>query len=378
MTNSAPAQALLNQLDGVVTSVIDAAAIETDKLGQFPASSLAALRSAGLLGLISDASVGGAGGDLGHASQAVRRIAQSCSSTAMILAMHYSAVAVIEKFGNGATRKAVAAGQHLSTLAFSEAGSRSHFWAPTSTARADGSDAVLDASKSWVTAAGHADSYVWSSQPMATAGASTIWLMPRETAGLSTVAPFDGLGLRGNASSPVRAEGVRLPRNAMLGADGGGFDVMMGTVLPWFSVLNASGSVGMMEGAITRAAAHVNATRFAHLGTSIADLPTARAYIARAKIQADSAAVLLDDTIAAIAGGRADAMLRVLQVKAHAAESALQVTDLAMRVCGGAAFRKDVGIERLFRDARAASVMAPTSDVLYDFIGKATLGMDLF
>ncbi|UJW79191.1 acyl-CoA dehydrogenase family protein [Hydrogenophaga sp. SL48] len=378
MTNTAPAQALLNQLDEVVTSVIDAAAIETDKLGQFPASSLAALRSAGLLGLISEASVGGAGGDLGHASQAVRRIAQSCPSTAMILAMHYSAVAVIEKFGDEATRKAIAAGQHLSTLAFSEAGSRSHFWAPVSTARADGSDAVLDASKSWVTAAGHADSYVWSSQPMAATGASSIWLMPRETAGLSTVAPFDGLGLRGNASSPVRAEGVRLPQTAMLGADGGGFDVMMGTVLPWFSVLNASGSVGMMDGAITRAAAHVNATRFAHLGTSIADLPTARAYIARAKIQADSAAVLLDDTIAAIAGGRADAMLRVLQVKAHAAESALQVTDLAMRVCGGAAFRKEVGIERLFRDARAASVMAPTSDVLYDFIGKATLGMDLF
>ena len=88
--------------------------------------------------------------------------------------------------------------------------------------------------------------------------------------------------------------------------------------------------------------------------------------------------MLLDDTVAALAVGRADAMLRVLQVKAHAAESALQVTDLAMRVCGGAAFRKEVGIERLFRDARAASVMAPTSDVLDDFIGKATLGMDLF
>jgi alkylation response protein AidB-like acyl-CoA dehydrogenase len=378
MTNITPAQALLAALDGVVTSVIDAAAIETDKLGQFPASSLAALRSAGLLGLISDASVGGAGGDLGHASQAVRRIAQSCPSTAMILAMHYSAVAVIEKFGNEATRKAVAAGQHLSTLAFSEAGSRSHFWAPVSTARADGGDVLLDAAKSWVTAAGHADSYVWSSQPMAATGASTIWQVPRTSVGLTTVAPFDGLGLRGNASSPVRAEGVRLPQSAMLGADGGGFDVMMGVVLPWFSVLNASGSVGMMEGAIGRAAAHVNATRFAHLGTSIAELPTARAYIARAKIQADSAAVLLDDTVAAIAGGRADAMLRVLQVKAHAAESALQVTDLAMRMCGGAAFRKEVGIERLFRDARAASVMAPTSDVLYDFIGKATLGMDLF
>ena len=64
-------------------------------------------------------------------------------------------------------------------------------------------------------------------------------------------------------------------------------------------------------------------------------------------------------------------MLRVLEVKASAAEAALEVTDTAMRICGGAAFRKDVGIERLFRDARAASIMAPTSDVLYDFIGNA-------
>ena len=71
-------------------------------------------------------------------------------------------------------------------------------------------------------------------------------------------------------------------------------------------------------------------------------------------------------------------MLRVMQVKAAAAEAALEVTDTAMRVCGGAAFRKDLGIERYFRDARAASVMAPTSDVLYDFIGKAVCGMPVF
>jgi alkylation response protein AidB-like acyl-CoA dehydrogenase len=67
-----------------------------------------------------------------------------------------------------------------------------------------------------------------------------------------------------------------------------------------------------------------------------------------------------------------------MQVKAAAAEAALEVTDIAMRVCGGAAFRKDVGVERCFRDARAASVMAPTSDVLFDFIGKAVCGLPVF
>ena len=82
--------------------------------------------------------------------------------------------------------------------------------------------------------------------------------------------------------------------------------------------------------------------------------------------------------MAAIAGNRADATLRVLECKAAAAETANEVLDLAMRVCGGAAFRKEVGVERFFRDARAAGVMAPTTDVLYDFIGKAVCGMPLF
>jgi alkylation response protein AidB-like acyl-CoA dehydrogenase len=63
-------------------------------------------------------------------------------------------------------------------------------------------------------------------------------------------------------------------------------------------------------------------------------------------------------------------MLRVLEIKAAAGETATEVTDIAMRLCGGTAFRKEVGVERNFRDARASTVMAPTGDALYDFIGK--------
>ena len=87
---------------------------------------------------------------------------------------------------------------------------------------------------------------------------------------------------------------------------------------------------------------------------------------------------LLLDTLNALEQGEPHAMLRVLEVKAAAGETATEVTDLAMRVCGGAAFRKDLGVERHFRDARAATVMAPTTDALYDFIGKAVCGMPLF
>jgi alkylation response protein AidB-like acyl-CoA dehydrogenase len=67
----------------------------------------------------------------------------------------------------------------------------------------------------------------------------------------------------------------------------------------------------------------------------------------------------------------------VLEVKAAAGEASIDVTDTAMKLCGGAAFRKELGIERRFRDARAARVMAPTTDALLDFVGRAVSGLPL-
>ena len=362
----------------IVAQTIELHALRTDLEGRFPREAIDALGRAGLLGLVSAKAFGGQGAGLDAAADVVGRIAQACPSTAMVLCMHYCAVAVIEAFGAEAVRRDVAAGRHLSTLAFSEAESRSHFWAPVSTARVAGRQVLLDARKSWVTSAFEADSYVWSSRPLGAEGASTLWLVDAKSPGLSQPCAFDGLGLRGNASTPITAKEVLVPAEARLGEDGKGFDTMMGVVLPWFSALSAACSVGLMEGAMTRAAGHVAQTKLQHIGSSLADLPTVRAYLARGRVKTDMAATLLQDTIAAISTGRADTMLRVLEVKAGAAEAALEVTDIAMRVCGGAAFRKEVGIERLFRDARASSVMAPTSDVLYDFIGKAVTGLPLF
>jgi alkylation response protein AidB-like acyl-CoA dehydrogenase len=372
------AQNYLDTLEPIITGVIAPAAAQIDQTGVFPRAAIAALGEAGLLGLVSAPEVGGLGQGHRAATQVVERIARECASTAMVVCMHYAGAAVIEAHGPREVREAIAAGQHLTTLAFSELGSRSHFWAPVSTAVASNGHIQLDATKSWATSAGQVDSYVWSSRPIAAEGASTIWLVPGSADGLRIPAPFNGLGLRGNHSSPVTAEGVVVSKAAMLGPDGAGFDIMMGIVLPYFQLMNAGFSIGTMEAATSKAAAHVGGTKLEHLGQALVDLPTIRAYVARMRIKTDMAHALLLDTLAALEGGREDAMLRVLEVKAAAGEASTEVTDLAMRVCGGAAFRKEVGVERHFRDARAATVMAPTTDVLYDFIGKAACGMPLF
>ena len=75
--------------------------------------------------------------------------------------------------------------------------------------------------------------------------------------------------------------------------------------------------------------------------------------------------------------GEADAAAPVLSAKAAANEMAIRVTSEVMQACGGAALSPELPMERSFRDARAGSVMAPTTDVLYDLVGKTLAGMPL-
>jgi alkylation response protein AidB-like acyl-CoA dehydrogenase len=365
------------RLTAVIADVIAPAAAEVDRTGAFPRAGIDALARAGVLGAASSTDVGGGGGELADVAAIVEQIAGACSSTAMVVLMHFSAVSVLEAHGPRDVREAVAAGRHLSTLAFSEAGTRSHFWAPAGTAVRDGDGVRLDARKSWITAAGEADSYVWSSRPLAADGPMTLWRVPSTASGLSEPGAFDGLGLRGNASRPITADGVVVPADALLGADGAGLDIALSVVLPTFLVGNAAFSVGLAQALVDEAAAHLTRTRLEHLGRSLAEQPTTRAQYAALLTRTAEARAFLADTLTALGTGRADAMLRVLQVKAVAGEAAAEVADGVMRVCGGAAFRRELGVERRFRDALAARVMAPTTDALRDFVGRAALGQPL-
>jgi isovaleryl-CoA dehydrogenase len=370
--------AFLDVLEEITTTVVEPLAPEIDATGTFPRKAVEALGAAGLLGLTSATEVGGMGGDMGDAVAVVRRLGQACASTAMVVCMHYSATAAIEAAGPRDVRSAIAAGAHLSTLAFSERGSRSHFWAPLSTATADGDTTVLDADKSWVTSAGEADSYVWTSRPLAAAEGATLWLVPAATPGVELSGSFEGLGLRGNASRPMRATAARLPATAMLGADGAGLDLALGAVLPWFQLCNAAASLGIADAAAAGAIGHVTTARLEHLDQTLADQPVVRQHVAHMQGVLDAASAHVADAAVALGTGRADAPLRMLQSKAIASEAALAVTDEAMRLGGGSAFRKEVGLERQLRDARAAAVMAPTTDALQDFIGRALCGLPLF
>lgn len=379
-------EAVANAHD-VAGNVLAPHAVENDKEGRFPTEAIDALGKSGLLGLTVPADVGGSGLGPRTFAAVTATIAEADASVAMVYVMHIMGAAAISAARPAAadavkkTLNDIGAGQHLSTLAFSEAGSRSHFWAPISRARRNGDGVHISAKKSWVTSAGHAQSYIVSSlSPEGTSPAeSTLYLVPAETRGLSVASRWDGLGLRANASAPITMEDCHVPSVLQLTDDGGGLNTMLDVILPLFNLGSSAVSLGLCRAAVAGTASHLKNAKFEHLGQSLGEsLPTLRAQLATMQIETDGLSARIDDLVDHLEQPRETTVLRVLESKAAASDVAINVTSTAMRVCGGAAFSKHLSIERLFRDAHAGAVMAPTSDVLREFIGKSLLGMPLF
>jgi alkylation response protein AidB-like acyl-CoA dehydrogenase len=370
----------------IASNTLVASAADNDRLGRFSTEAVDALGKAGLLAMMLPTELGGAGLGPRAMADVIAALAEADASVAMVFLMHtLGALTIASAARTPAIERVlgeIAAGRHLSTLAFSESGSRSHFWAPVSRAVGlNGSGVRVSARKSFVTGAGHVQSYVTSAlAPHGTGPTdSTLYLVDAKTSGLTISAPWDGLGLRANASSPVTLEDCVVPNDLRLTEDGAGFGAMLNIVLPLFNIGQGAVSLGICRAAVAAVAAHLKSARFEHLGSTLGEaLPNLRAQLATMQIETDGLAARLTDAIGHLESPNDLTMLRVLEIKAAASETAIAVTSLAMRTCGGAALSRQTGIERLFRDAQAGAVMAPTTDVLRDFIGKAILGLPVF
>jgi len=378
---------VMSKARDIANRVLGPAAAQNDKAGRFSTEAVKFLGESGLLGLMLPTEMGGFGLGPRAFANVTATLAEADASVAMVYLMHVLGAAAILAARPSATAAvrpilgAIAAGRHLSTLAFSESGSRSHFWSPVSRARRNGSGVHISAKKSWVTSAGFAQSYIVSSLSPEGAGPtdSTLYLLPAETRGLSVAGAWDGLGLRANASAPIALDDCEVPAHFQLTEDGAGFEAMQNVVLPLFSLGTAAVALGICRATVAGTTAHLKNARFEHLGQSLGEsLPTLRAQLATMQIDTDGLSARIDDLIDHLERPCETTVLRVLETKAAAGDVAINVTSTAMRICGGAAFSKHMSIERLFRDAHAGAVMAPTGDVLREFTAKALLGMPLF
>jgi isovaleryl-CoA dehydrogenase len=366
-----------DDLERILWEIVEPDSGFVDKHASFPQRSIEALARSGILGLTVSKENGGLGEGPAAAVEVVEKLSGACGSTAMIVLMHFCATAAIAKAGVARVLREIASGCHLAALALSEKGSRSQFWISQSVASKNGPHVSLRSEKSWVTGAHHANSYVWSTRPLAADGAMTLWLVPSETEGLLRSGPFDGLGLRGNDSVAIESIDALVPVGTMLSDDGKGLDLAMTVILPWFLVLSGAFCLGVMDVLCGKVAGHLCSARLDHLDETLIVQPVPRAALARMRIATDATRSLLHAAVSSMEQGNEDATFLALELKAFAAESAVQVADLAMRTCGGAAFRKETGIERHFRDSLAARIMAPTTESLYDFVGRIIGGLPL-
>src|SRR5437660_12735025 len=120
--------------------VLAPAARQNDKEGRFSTEAVAALGRAGFLGLMLPTDFGGTGLGPRTFAAVTATLAEADASVAMVYLMHIVGTATISAARPSAAQgvnlmlREIGAGRHLSTLAFSEAGSRSHFWVPVSRA----------------------------------------------------------------------------------------------------------------------------------------------------------------------------------------------------------------------------------------------------
>jgi alkylation response protein AidB-like acyl-CoA dehydrogenase len=359
-------------------------AVDVDANARFPKEGVAALARDGLFGLCVSKDFGGAGQGARVFAAVTEELAQGCCSTAMIYVMHVAGAQAIASSATLGRKdevlRRIAAGQHLTTLAFSERGSRSQFWAPVSVlGEADGGF-VASGQKSWVTSANHADSYVASSQKPDAASPleSVVYLIDRVNPGVGVEGRFDGLGLRGNDSVSVIIDRAPVPASDLISPLGEGAATMYHVVLPWFSIGTAAMANGLSRAATAATAEHLQRTEFTHNHTGLRDLPTLRARLADMNVRTEQARAFLGYALGEIEEPSEATDLLVLQTRLASIEAALEVTDLAMKACGGAAFSRQLPVERMFRNARAGWVMAPTADHLRDFIGRTLTGLPLF
>jgi len=375
-------QRIVSEATAIAVADIGPYAVQVDRDGAFPEHAVAALAKAGFLGLTIPAAQGGRGQSLRTGAAVLDVIAQRCSSTAMVYLMHLCGIACYLAAADKTDTdlRAAAQGRHLSTLAFSETGSRSHFCAPVSRAITRNGHELLNAHKSFVTSAGHADGYVVSTlAPAATQPLeSTLYLVRRGDQGVTVSGAWHGVGMRGNASAPMTLENVEVGGDRALSAPGKGLDMMLGVALPVFQVGSAAVAVGIAEAAVQATIRHLTHARLEDTNATLSPLPTLRARVAQMRVETARARAHLNAVLDSLERPGPETQLLVLEVKAAATEAAVSVTETAMRTGGGAAFGGAHGIERLFRDARAPVIMAPTTDQAYDFIGRALCGLELF
>ncbi|MGC8874945.1 MAG: acyl-CoA dehydrogenase family protein [Chloroflexia bacterium] len=346
---------------------------QTDQEERIAPEVVQQMASLGLMGITIPEAYGGAPLDHLGVVLVLEEIACGCGSTALALEAHACLGAFpIVRWGTpeqkGRFLPRMAAGKSFGCLALTEAEAGSDLSAIRTTAVEDGDEWVIEGTKAWITNASLAEVIVVLLRTDPGAGSRSFSLMLVETdrPGLTIGPKEKKMGLRGSPAHPLTFDGVRVPRENLLGERGRGLHQTL-------AVLD-SGRVGISAVAVGLAqAAYEEAKRYAlqrvAFGRPIAEHQAIQFMLAdmATEIQAGR---LMTHYAAWLADQGETFTVAASMAKLYTSEMAERVAYRAVQIHGGYGYSQEYAVERIYRDVRLMTIGEGTSEVQRMVIGR--------
>ena len=340
---------------------------EIDEEERFPSETIPKLAKLGLLGIPFPKKYGGAGGDNLAYAMAVEEIAKTCGTTSVIICAHTSLCCYpIYAYGTEEQKMKylpdLLSGRKLGAFGLTEPNAGSDASGQQTVAVLEGDHYVLNGTKCFITNATEADTFVVFAMTDHTKGNHGIsaFIVEKGFKGFSIGKHEKKMGIRGSATSDLIFEDCIVPKENLLGQEGKGFKVAMGT-LDGGRVGVAAQALGIGEGAIDEAIAYTRERM--QFKKRLSQFQNTQFQLADMKTRADAAQLLVYRAAKAKDVGDPNCGFYSSMAKLFAAEMSSDVTRRAVQLFGGYGYTREYPVERMMRDAKITEIYEGTSEV---------------
>ena len=340
---------------------------EIDEEERFPSESIPKLARYGFLGIPFPKKYGGQGGTTFAYAMAIEELAKCCATTATIVAAHTSLCCYpIYAYGTEEQKMKylpdLLSGRKLGAFGLTEPNAGSDASGQQTIAVLEGDHYVLNGTKCFITNATEADTFVVFAMTDRTKGNHGIsaFIVEKGFKGFSIGKHEKKMGIRGSATSDLIFEDCIVPKENLLGQEGKGFKVAMGT-LDGGRVGVAAQALGIGEGAIDEAIAYTKERM--QFKKRLSQFQNTQFQLADMKTRADAAQLLVYRAAKAKDVGDPNCGFYSSMAKLFAAEMASDVTRRAVQLFGGYGYTREYPVERMMRDAKITEIYEGTSEV---------------
>ena len=354
-----------------------AAAIDAED--RFPRELWPEMGALGLHGITVDEAYGGLGlGYLEHVV-AVEEVGRASASVSLSYGAHSNlCINQLHRWGNSDQKAKylpkLVSGEHVGSLAMSEAGSGSDV--VSMKLRADRVDGGwrLNGTKFWITNAPYADTLIVYAKTAPSAGSRgiSVFLIEKDFPGFSIGQKIDKVGMRGSPTAELVFDDCFVPDENVVGAVNEGVKLLM-SGLDYERVVLSGLQLGIMQACIDTVLPYVRERR--QFGKPIGSFQLMQAKIADMYVALNSSRAYTYAVARAADAGRTtrfDAAGAILL----SSENAVKVAGEAIQALGGAGYTKDWPVERYWRDAKLLDIGAGTNEVRRMLIGRELIGHD--